>query len=274
MKLWTLFRLFSLLIFMFNIFQTKSAAQNMNSVQSIHSGIINVYSGDDSINIFLDGQFIGTPPIQSYHVSEGLHVLQALPANPRVWGKNVWNQDFEIKAGDSININITLPQHYYINSTPFGANIIYQDSTLGTTPHFFTLPDSSRGIIVLRKAGYLDYIIKLSNKKTNFFDVRLNLDKQSEEEKIKFSTSLQIKQKRRKILTYSVLGLSVVSGLTTIYFRREADQSYQRYLSSGHPLEMDRFYNETQDFDDYAAISYGIFQVSFVTSLYLLFFNK
>lgn len=235
---------------------------------------IQVSSPNDSIQTFLDDQYIGYTPIKNFSITVGTHKLMAKIHNAPTWQTHIWEKEFRIAANDTLKFSITPHRQLYINSVPFGAKILLKSDTLGTTPAFIALPDSTKGFLVLRKKGFLDYIIKLQNKETNFFDIPLQLNQSSEEERIQFSIKMKHKQRRRKFLTYSMLGLSALSGLSTIYLRQEADERYEKYLNSGHPTEMDKLYDQTRQLDQFAAITYGVFQVSFVTSFYFLFFRK
>lgn len=237
-------------------------------------GILNVTSTTCSINVYLNSKYIGVTPIRSLRVPAGLHQLSTSDASSAVWRNSLPARTFQIAVGESLQIEPIPDSQYYINSQPFDAQVIYNGQYIGRTPLFFTFSDTNNGLLILRKQGYLDYVIRPGKNAIRFFDIKLVENKQPEEDKIQISGYLQNRQKRKKLLAWSMVGVTIVSGLTSIYFHREADRRYERYLAIGHPDDMNRLYDQTQHYDNLAAASYGVFQISFITALYLLLFKK
>jgi hypothetical protein len=238
------------------------------------NGWISIVSAIDSINIFLDNLFIGQTPIYQKTIPTGKHQLKAVHHPITEWNLQAWNQNFEIAANETLFFQVTPPRQIYLNSQPYGASVIHQDQIIGTTPFFFLASDSTAGFVVLRKPGYLDFIIKPAELNTLFVNAQLKENKEIKDSILQFSSIIQNRQKRKKILTYSMLGLTVASGISAVYFKQQADDRYQDYQSASHPADLNRLFEETQKLDNYTAVSYGVFQLSFITSLYLLLFNK
>jgi hypothetical protein len=61
----------------------------------------------------------------------------------------------------------------------------------------------------------------------------------------------------------------VVSGVLAFYFKKRGNDAYDAYLSTGNPQEFNPAYSQAKRFDKLAAVSFGVFQVSFVASFYL-----
>lgn len=241
------------------------------STDSSGIGILTIQNFDSTVNIFIDGKLIKYLAVQKHFILSGKHVIQLTPPDRSIWRIGDWKKEFEIAAGESLTIKIPEIKYIYINSIPFDATVMLNDSISGKTPLFMTIIDPIDNFLKIQKSGYQVYVIKISDLKTNYLNIKLEKEKEIEEINFGNALNLRNRQIQKKFLTYSMIGLTLISGITTIYLRQEADQYYDKYLSAGQPTEMDHFYSETKKYDGYAAFTYGTFQLSFITSLYLLF---
>jgi len=237
-------------------------------------GFISIISTRDSIAVLLDHRLIGFTPIVLQPISTGKHELQASPRHSTAWEQPAWRQNFEIAASETLFFRVEIPRQIYLNSQPFGASVLRENRIIGTTPFYYQSFDSTTSLLVLRKPGYLDYLIKLPELKNSSVQALLKENNEIKESQVQFTSLIQSRQKRKKMLTYSMLGLTVASGISAIYFKQQADDRYRDYQSASQPSEMNRLFDETQRLDNYTAVSYGLFQISFITSLYLLLFKK
>ncbi|MBN1351860.1 PEGA domain-containing protein [candidate division KSB1 bacterium] len=232
-------------------------------------GFITVKSEIDSLQIFLDDSYLGTTPLLNVPVDTGKHTLWAINPKRANWAEHDRLEHFFIHPDDSMFFDITFTTYYYINSTPFGALVLYNNKVIGRTPLHYGINPGQNDLIIVRKEGYLDFAIRPGSSAQQYFDVKLQLDKMLEEEKVKYSVGIKHRHSRKKLLTYSAIGLSIASGLGSIYLKKLADRKYDDYLNAADPDQMDRLYQDTKRLDTYAGISYGVFQVSFVASIYL-----
>lgn len=265
--------LFFIMMAFINFLIFPVSAQNSRPDQNT-PGFISIIADCDSIAILLDHDLIGFTPIVHQPVPIGAHELRAAPRHSTTWNQPVWRHNFQIVASETLFFRVDFPHQIYINSRPYGASIIRHNQIIGTTPLYYAPVDSSTNLLVLRKPGYLDYLIKLPELKTSSVFALLKENNAIRESQVRFTSLIQSRQKRIKILTYSMLGLTVASGVSAIYFKQRADDRYRNYQSASQPTEMNRLYDETQQLDNYTAVSFGLFQISFVTSLYLLLFKK
>jgi hypothetical protein len=238
---------------------------------SSKTGILTIQRADSTLNIFIDGKFVGYSTTQKHPISSGKHEIQLTPSDQSVWRVGDWKKEFKIATGESLTIKIPEIKYLYINSVPFDAVVTLNDSISGKTPLFITVTDSAHDVLRIQKSGYLDYWMEVKAIKTNYLNVKLEKDKQVEETTSQEVLNLKNKRTQKKLITYSLIGLTLISGISTIYLREEADQYYDKYLTAGQPAEMDHLYAETQKYDQYTAIAYGTFQLGFVTTLFFLF---
>jgi len=80
----------------------------------------------------------------------------------------------------------------------------------------------------------------------------------------------QKRQSHYRKLTYGMWGLSVLTGLATVYFKDQADEKYRQYLVAGSLRDMNKLFNDSRRFDQYSNISLGAVQRCFMLSFYFL----
>jgi hypothetical protein len=66
-------------------------------------------------------------------------------------------------------------------------------------------------------------------------------------------------------------GLMLVTGAASIYFKQQANDSYDRYLQTGDPTVFSGYYDEANKYDNLFRISFIGFQASLIFTLYNLF---
>ncbi len=240
-------------------------------VDTCGTGILTILNADSTMNLFLDEQLLENNSDHKKHLPPGKHVIQLTPPDRSVWRVGDWKKEFEITSGESLAITIPEIKYLYINSIPFDATVFLNDSLTGKTPLFITWTNPKNDILRIQMDGYKDYLIPSHDLKTDYLNIRLETDKAVNEIHLQKVLHFKNKRTQKKLLTYSMLGLTLISGVTTIYLRQEADQRYDRYLAAGLPADMNKLFEETKDYDRYAAIAYGTFQLSFISALYLLF---
>lgn len=252
------------------LFSAEKSNSMIDSSQSkTTKGFITVTSKVDSLIVYLDSLLLGDTPIYDAEIDTGKHTLSVLNPKRSNWVEQDWERDFTIVPNDTQSFEIEFKQFYYINSIPHAAHVFYNDKLQGLTPIIVSLNPQSNDLLIIRKEGYLDFATRLHEHSERFFNVKLKVDKISKQEKSRFAVVMKHHHTRRKVITYSTIGLSIVSGLSSIYFQKRADEKYDEYMNAGDPNQMDRLYQDTKRLDKYASISYGIFQASFVLSIYL-----
>lgn len=261
-------RLISICLFSASVSLFAGSAPDSTHSMSA-KGFLTLTSAADSLIVFLDNHNIGKTPIYNALIDTGKHKLVVLNSKHTNWAAPDWQREFTISTDDTLVYNVQFIRFYYVNSLPYAAQVLYNGKLLGRTPLIVDMLPQPTDLLIIRKQGYLDFAIRPYEQSKRFFDVKLQIDKISGEEKAKFAVSMKHRHIRKKIFTYSAIGLSIVSGLGSIYLKKLSDRKYDEYLNAGDPIQMSRLYDETKHLDTYAGISYGIFQVSFVTSIYL-----
>ena len=115
--------------------------------------------------------------------------------------------------------------------------------------------------------GFKNYKIGLNQLQNNFINIQLNKKNNLYNlHKIKFN---KLKSRYRK-LSYSLFGLSLISGFSSIYFKNQADQNYNKYLTNGSLNNMNNYFQKSKKYDRYTNTALGVLQGCFLLSFYFL----
>ena len=162
-------------------------------------------------------------------------------------------------------------RNYSIHSSPIGASVFLCDEKIGETPTFLKLDETEIKQITLSKAGYQDTILTLGSSNNQFFDIKLR--RKSEEPGLTLTPGefhIKKKSKTNRRL-FAAIGLTIASGAIGIYFRNKANNQSDRYLQFEDPERFNESFDQAKKFDNYAAVSFSAFRVSFSLSVYLFF---
>lgn len=240
-----------------------------NLLHSQDFGYIKIETDSSGIEILIDGKLVGMTPLPPVAVQPGEHQVAALHPQRYQWGNLDWLQLIQISFGDTVILRPTFKILFSIQSQPFGAEVYLNDDLQGTTPLTFACESKNSCAVILKKEGYKDQVIDLSQVQTDHLQVSLvknsNLVDLYQAEK-----ETGLKQNRYRKITYGLWGLSILTGLATVYFKDQADEKYRQYLVSGSLQEMNKLFNDANRYDRYSTISLGAVQGCFVLSFYFL----
>ena len=152
-----------------------------------------------------------------------------------------------------------------LNTVPFGAKVIINSVTVGTTPF---LLENSNEAVELVMSNYMPVrleVLQLANK--TFIDIILVNEMLSEEIE---STELLngIAYRRDKIISRSTYLVTGLAGIAAVYFKFEADKAFRKLPNAILLEEQINLTNRIKKYDDLAAVSFGTFQVGFLYSIY------
>lgn len=241
------------------------AQLNAPALQTQDTGYLLLQSDHKGLVVKIDGELIGYTPVEVISLSAGAHEIHVSHPNRANWLDRDWLKEIDIIAGDTLRVKVAFERSYSIHSQPFGAAVFLADRKIGETPLFFNLNEGEIKEVTLTKEGFRDTTFSVGLTDEQFFDIALKPVTQS----VAVPLDKKNKQSNSKLYLYSAIGLSVVSGVTALYFRSRANDKYESYLQTGNPARFNAFYDDARKFDRYAAISFGTFQISFIVSFYL-----
>ncbi len=220
------------------------------------------------LEIKIDNQFVGATPGSVFELTEGLHKVSVQHPDRRNWFEEDWFADVRILPNDTLRVPVVFKKSFSINSQPFGA-LVSGNRVLGETPIFFKLAENEMTQITLSKSGYRDTTFTIGQDDQRFYNIAMSVARAP----IRFAPATDNPDERRsrsKVILYSAAGLALVSGGLSLYFRSRGNDKYDSYLNTGDPELIEKYYRDAEHFDRLAAVSFGVFQVSFVTSFYML----
>lgn len=235
------------------------------------AGYLKIISDSSGIELRLNNKLLGYTPLPIISLRPGNYQLCALHPNPYLWGNLDWQDSIQIIANDTLIVQPKIKTFLFIRTDPFGAEIFLNNERQGETPLAILLnSDNNPQQMLIKKEGYKDYPVNLGEMSNNYLTVNLSPNNRlTNLDAIHLQEQIHLKRRYRK-LSYGFWGLSIITGLTTVYLKDQADNKYQQYLVAGSLSEMNNYYNESKRFDRYSYVSLGLLQGCFVLSFYFL----
>ncbi|HEX9972468.1 MAG TPA: PEGA domain-containing protein [bacterium] len=258
-------RLAQILLFLFLILSNPIP----NLLHSQDFGYVKIETDSAGIEILIDAKLVGMTPLPVIALQPGNHQVAALHPQRYLWGNLDWLQNVQTLPGDTVIVRPTFKILFSIQSQPFGAEVYLNNVLQGTTPLTIAIESKDSSSVILKKEGYNDQFLDLNQFQTNHLQVPLVRNNQLFDFK-QVEKNEHKKQSRYRKLTYGMWGLSVLTGLATVYFKDQADEKYQHYLVAGSLRDMNKLFNDAKRFDQYSNISLGAVQGCFVLSFYFL----
>lgn len=175
-----------------------------------------------------------------------------------------WAGESYAQTGDTIGEKY----FYYINSTPFNAEVFYRDTLLGLTPVRFFSGEKLSGKVTVKKNGYASEEFDLSdyNHKTGKMIFLKSVT--GTEDKIVFKNKTTQFVKKRNLPGIIATGiLAIATGTLSYNFKEKANDFYSQYVNFGSTGNLDK----SKKFDVYYSVSLAAMQVSVAGLIYFLF---
>lgn len=230
---------------------------------------LKVETDSTGIVILCDGKILGPTPLPVVNLVAGEHQIVALNPKRFLWGNPDWSRQLTFPPAETLVVAPRFQKQVFIQTEPFGADVYINDEWHGTTPLIMLLDGINRQQLMFKKDGYETQLLQFDPVQSNYVKLQL-IRKNAYFEKINAKSSQRTAQLRHRRLTYGLWGLSIVTGLATVYFKDQADEKYRRYLQAGSFKEMSSYFNDARRFDRYSNISLGAVQGCFVLSFYFL----
>lgn len=261
--------LFLLTSFIVSMMVPRPGYAQDNSQRKDTAGYLAIETDHRGLEVTVDGRFKGLTPTGILELPAGTHRIVVRHPSRSNWLDQDWMKEVQIAPGDTVVVDVVFKRSYSINSEPFGAEVFLDGEKVGETPLFIKLREGETTHVTLSHEGYQDTTVTLGGNRTRF--LALELTPVTKEADLYLPDEIVQEQEHStsKVLLYSAMGLSVVSGALALYFRDRGNDSYDRYLSTGDPAQFNQFYDDAKRYDRYAAASFVTFQVGFVASFYL-----
>jgi len=251
------------LIVIFNIAKTSIIFPQQKQI----SGFLKIDTYQKNITFFVDSEIVELPLTNIIDLQPGIHKIIFLHPKRFTWGNCDFQTQVTISPADTVTITPVFQSILNIRSSPHNAEVYLNKELIGKTPFSIMNPKSPFTEIILKKEGFQNYKITSYQLLNNFTNVHLNEEEKNYNlHKLEFKN---LKSHYRK-LSYSLFGLSLISGFSSIYFKDKADQNYNKYLTNGSLDNMNNYFQKSKKYDRYTNAALGILQGCFLLSFYFL----
>lgn len=235
--------------------------QDSTTTQPLAS--LSIQSIPDSAHVMLDGHGIGTTPLTCDSITPGTHILLLQHPDVESWLTDPTVDTVKLEPGENKTLRYTLRSRYLITSSPFAADVVVGDSSIGTTPLVTSMELNQRSIM-LRRPGYEPSTFRISDD----HNVSISLKKLWDKEGVDETYFKELNGRGEKPISLYIAGAAtVVSGVAAAYFKVKADGRYQQYLNTGDRALL----SQTNDLDTAAGIAIAATQVGLGLFTYFLF---
>ena len=224
------------------------------------TGYLRVDCPVPGLKVMVNDSTVGITPLGIIQLKNGNYRLTV--QNPRrgVWRNDDWQQQIKIAPNDTLAVTPRFPKHRILRSQPFSAQVFCNGDLLGTTPLLLDLSTINCQTLILKKDNYKPLHLRLNELTTSSVTLQPLHVKSAPEPEIR----------RQKILSYTLLALTISSGFASVYLKNQADQKYEQYLTAGDITTMNKYFNEARNYDKLSGIAFGMFEINFVLLFYSL----
>jgi hypothetical protein len=217
-------------------------------------------------DLYIDSTYVGKSPLQQMSIQRGSHRIKAFYPSVFSWNASVKEEALEVPDTGNCEKRLVLERTLTIQTEPPEGDVLYNGKALGVTPLYVRGTSILGGNLVVQKSGYDSLTIPSNEIKEGF--LRLQLRPAGGPGATRPEGDLRGPDlvATDHWPTY-VSGLTMIfSGVTSAYFKDQANREFDRYLLSKDPASLSR----TNKLDREAAISLVISQISFVVLSYFL----
>ncbi|KAA0229656.1 PEGA domain-containing protein [candidate division KSB1 bacterium] len=243
---------------------------------SAHSAVVSILCRHVGLPVLIDDIHVGTTPLQHHLIAPGEHEFSVKREDSQSWFDADWVTQATVSAGDTLELVAEFLRGYFINSTPYGAQVWRNGRVEGTTPLVLRLPEGVSAPVEITMEGYRPRFIEVGGSPATLipeavprrYEIVLEKDlayaTTQEQENIRRGS----RRSRYRRLSYIAAGASLAASVAAIYFKHEADQAYRQYQNYGDPLVREHFYDRAKRYDGYSGAAFAAFQISFACSFY------
>ncbi len=228
-------------------------------------GWISLETEPNGCDVFLDSLFLGRSPLQRHPVTPGNHVLRLYYPSRRSWNRTMAIDTLSIDPGQHLSRVVEMGTVLTIRSDPSGADVSLRGTSLGNTPLYYSNRARLREALHFEKQGYHPLTVSPEGEADRATVFRLEPVPGQVNPLAHIRLPGETGRSRDSWITYAVSATMVTSGVLAAHWNAKGNASFERYLQSGNPSDLDA----TRSFDRASAISLVITEVSFAVLAYL-----
>lgn len=221
-------------------------------------------------NIFINSIFISNQSVENLTLKTGEYKVSVFSSKTKKWNERGYEKLISILPNQNINLTVKNTNLYYINSNPYGSNIIQNNNILGKTPAYINTSNiDNTEKLIIQKNGFYDKDILINQDQTDYI---FKLKPESINNEI-IVVSPALDNSQAAWYKEGFVAVSLISSWAAFYFKREADKYYNKYSQVGDIAFMNRYYDKTKKFDTYSDISISVSIACLGTYMYFLIFD-
>jgi len=163
-------------------------------------------------------------------------------------------------------LDFTLTDQVKVLSLPIGVKVFAGDKLIGNTPITFNRNLVGAKAIKLEKNGYVEQSFNLLTDQNEY---HFNLVPLLDDNQLKVTTSSD-SHNGLKWYREGLIVTSLISSWTAFYYKRQADQTYSKYLVVSDSRRRFDLWNQTRHYDTLAEIAIGVSVATLGTYFFLL----
>ncbi len=244
------------------------SAVNVQASDSTAAAYVTIEGVEEGLPVFVDRHFTGVTPLFRHPVAIGRHeIIVRSPWWP-AWNVPDFASTIDAVAGETLIVHPRFVEPLYIESTPYGAEVFLDDDKAGVTPLMIRRTAGSDTLLRILKPGYETYESQLSAHSGPIVSVILQAREDWIRAEISKKRQRQSRLTRNRRLLAGAMVLGLASGLTTVHYRDQGNEAYDRYLHTANPNAMKRHFEDARHYDRLAGLSYAVFEVAFLLGGY------
>ena len=210
---------------------------------------LTIISDIENVYIFIDDSLAGSGKNINVILSKGQYKIVALENSDR-WDAKSFIDSLDITDCNDITLQYNFSDKVLLNTEPQDVYVFSNDSLIGHTPLLIPMELNN---IRLEKNGFESKII-------NYSDFGIN-----DPVKLNFTGEYDDGNFFDKTLFKILIGTMVALGVTTAYFKLEADDKFAEYKITGDPALLE----QTDRLDTISAVTFVALQINFGAIIYL-----
>lgn len=246
------------------------AAARGQEVGGLRTGYITVNCGDHRMLITLDGAELGECPLDSVPASPGSHLLSGWRIDDRRFSSASFSRTIRVEAGVECVVDLSAMRWVRIESEPFGALVTREGVPLGNTPLIVPVTPGDSPLI-LERDGFRVAVISARSLLSGPSTMRVGLEP---EHRRRTSSVIDVESPSRKErlgLSTFLTGVTMVASATAaVVLKKQADDEFERYKSTGDLDRMNEFFDRAEKLDTWAVGSWIVCEVTLGILIYQL----
>ncbi len=261
----------SLLKLLFFLTMALNSQISANPDSLAQRGYLKILCEREDVEILLDGKTIGKTPLPVLEVEAGKHNIAALNPARFLWGQFDWQEEIHISPAETLVVQPKFAEVIAFRSHPDGAKVYLNDQFIGETPIYIIKKLTPGTTFILRKKYYFPETVTFDGKYPAFFNIQLSRNVAEFRKYQQLLRSQKTRQTRYRKATFALWTISLLSGMSSIYFKQEANQNYRDYLKTSSLKKMNQYFDDTIKYDNLSNVALGIFQGSLLFSFFTLY---